>query len=203
MTLASRLSVLSLVFLTSFAFADDPLTRSHERHHESPAPAQRPPIRPSGECVADETPAFFKAGPRSKVLDRLVDDLSREIEAGRARSPKKAKAVVEAEALESTAFASVLIENGIGFKEYEELVRRWNEKTNGNLEVVPRTNRDYQEHLRTAFVAITGKPVERLTTWPKMPEPEFPYLRREAQRILEEVERERRGRPSKGKTKDE
>lgn len=120
--------------------------------NHAPKPSTVPP--PSTEVCppADEegTP-FFKKGPRSTVLDSVVTALGTEFNAARARSPKKAKMVVEAETLESAAVRMKLIENRISFQEYAEIVRRWNEKEKRAVEVVPRTKREYRKALRDAF----------------------------------------------------
>lgn len=111
-----------------------------------------PPPRPVEVCGGndDETP-FFKKGPRSDVLNKVVDALGTEFAARKTKTPKKAKAVLEAEALESDAIRDKLIEARISFKEFEEIVRRWNEKEKRAVEVVPRTKRDYREALRQTF----------------------------------------------------
>ncbi len=105
-------------------------------------------------CPAEDDVPFYKIGERSDVLDAVVRKLNAVFTKKQAEDKKKPVAVLESESILSPEVVKELIARRVSFKEFSEIVARWNQASGRKAEVFPRDKEAYKALLKDSFQSI-------------------------------------------------
>lgn len=105
-------------------------------------------------CPAEDDVPFYKIGERSDVLDAVVRKINAVFTKKQAEDKKKPVAVLESESILSPEVVKELIAKRVSFKEFSEIVARWNQASGRKAEVFPRDKEAYKKLLKDSFESI-------------------------------------------------